>query len=285
MDLLFVGAIVLLSVLSVHFLGIKRSYSLPFFKLFIPFVLVFGILVFYETSQEVYLFLGAAFLGVLLLFHHQHNMEFTEIESIKNQALFNIYHTLKPDAPIDFFAGWAASSELASTYIKEIQTKKPRIIVEAGSGVSTIVAGYVLKRFSIPGKVVSLDHDEKYAELTRQQIMLHGLQDFCEVVHTPITSFTIAGNQHKWYDISKYSFEKDSVDLLLVDGPIEKLQKSARYPAFPLMKEFLGKNACIIVDDANRPDEQNMVSAWMKEMKNATRMNVPSEKGIICIHT
>lgn len=285
MNLIFVGLILLLSIISVHFLGIKREYSFPFFRLFIPFMLVFGILVFVESSMEVMVLATAAFLGVLLLTYHQEKMEFAEIEAIKNQALFNIYHTLKPDAPIDFFAGWAASSELASTYIKEILRKKPSIIVEAGSGVSTIVAGYVLKRFSIPGKVVSLDHDEKYAEFTREQVKMHGLEEFCEVVHAPITTFTISGKTHKWYDVSKFDFQKNSVDVLLVDGPIEKLQKSARYPAYPIMKEFMAENAYIIVDDAKRMDEQNMVSEWMKEMNNATKMNVASEKGIICIYT
>lgn len=285
MDLFIVGIILLLSIISVHFLGIKREYSLPFFRLFIPFVLVFVLLIYLKISIVAMVLLGATFVGVLLLTYHQEKMEFAEIEAIKNQALFNIYHTLKPEAPIDFFAGWAASSELASTYIKEILRKKPRIIVEAGSGVSTIVAGYVLKRFSIAGKVISLDHDEKYAQFTREQIEMHNLSEFCEVVYAPIATYTIGGKAHKWYDTSKFDFQKDSVDLLLVDGPIEKLQKSARYPAYPIMKEFMAESAIVIVDDAKRRDEQNMVSEWMKEMNNATIMNVASEKGIICIYT
>ncbi|MDZ7720027.1 MAG: hypothetical protein U5K72_14515 [Balneolaceae bacterium] len=43
------------------------------------------------------------------------------------------------------------------------------MIVEAGSGVSTVIAGYSVEKLNVKNaKIFSLDHDEVYAEKTEK---------------------------------------------------------------------------------------------------------------------
>ena len=49
---------------------------------------------------------------------------------------------------------------------------------------------------------------------------------------------------------------KDTIDLLIIDGPPVKTNQLARYPALPLLFSKLSKECIIILDDAARPSEQ-----------------------------
>ena len=67
--------------------------------------------------------------------------------------------------------------------------------------------------------------------------------------------------------IFRYSKPVLRNDFLLADGPPQEKNsaREARYPAFPLLRDFLADNALIFVDDANRHSERKMIDRWLAE--------------------
>ena len=186
--------------------------------------------------------------------------EFRQIES-----LISLYFTLNPSVPLPHTRGWAASPDLLKKLSEEILSKKPQLIVEASSGVSTLVAAYCLKKIGA-GKVISLEHDAKYASITRNSIKLHDLQDIATVLDAPLKKYDIKGEQFTWYDLVYFDVDQP-IDILFVDGPPGGVQSLSRYPAVPLLYDYLDRKATIIVDDGKRKDETEMVRRWKEQFK------------------
>ncbi|GAB5408702.1 MAG: hypothetical protein BalsKO_10670 [Balneolaceae bacterium] len=145
--------------------------------------------------------------------------------------------------------------------------------------VFTIITSYLLEELG-NGRITSLDHDKVYGEKTRQELDLHGLKDLATVQYRPLINHTINGKNYSWYDTSNLELEEKSVQLLVVDGPPEKTQPHARYPALPLFHKYLSDNAIVILDDAGRKEESEIVQMWLKEFSDFRHEFIYTEKGI-----
>ncbi len=196
----------------------------------------------------------------------------------RTQAMFNIYELITPRLPLPYLSGWAAFPELISSILGEVLTLKPKHIVELGSGSSTIITSYLLEDIGA-GKISSYDHDESYGEITRQRLRDHALDQFSTVFSAPLKSTTIDSNTYNWYDINLDEID-DPIDIIVVDGPPEKTQKYARYPALPYFYEKLSDKAVIILDDAGRDEEREIVEMWLKKYPEFTHEYIYTEKGI-----
>jgi hypothetical protein len=179
------------------------------------------------------------------------------------ESYITLVATLKPEFPLPSTRDWAASPDLLKKVMEVVLRRSPKLVVEASSGTSTIVTALALRKLGRGGKVVSLEHDEKYAQLTRQTIDLHGLGEYATVVHAPLKDYDVRGTRFKWYDISRLQLDTP-IDVLVVDGPPTWVQHMARYPAVPLLMDKLSKDATVIVDDGDRPDERQMVQEWSR---------------------
>jgi len=206
-----------------------------------------------------------------------------EVKSQTHQveALLSIHAFIKPVLPLPRTMGFAASPDFLSLVIETILKNKPELIIEAGSGVSTLVSAYCFKKIG-KGKIISLDHEKEYADKTRDMIIAHGLQDFVEIVHAPLVDIEIHGEKWKWYDISKINIE-DSIDMLMIDGPPRKTQSLARYPALPLLYDKFNEKFNILLDDAQRKDEQKAVARWKDEYPKMLFNYLELQKGAFAI--
>jgi predicted O-methyltransferase YrrM len=193
------------------------------------------------------------------------------------EALFSLFATLKPHLPIPPTREWAASPDLLTKITALILSQKPDLVVEASSGVSTLIAACCLRELG-RGKVVSLEHDSRFADLTRDLIQFHGLTAFAEIIHCPLVKVDIGGQSFLWYDTSAVNFEKP-IDLLVIDGPPHDVQKLARYPALPVLFPHLSATATVILDDARRPDETEIGARWAAEFPAISSEFLPFEKG------
>ncbi|RNC85563.1 MAG: class I SAM-dependent methyltransferase [Balneola sp.] len=243
---------------------------------------LFGVLFsFVDFHLAVVITLPLVVLYFSLLIFHTYRGIIKEIryQDERNQALFNIYSLVKPTAPLPYLSGWAAFPELINTILGEVKTLKPDYIIEIGSGSSTIITSYLLQEHG-QGFIHSLDHDEFYGGKTKAQLAQHGLSDYAEIHFTPLVDQSVGSNKYTWYDLSAFKLEENSVQLLVVDGPPEKTQRHARYPALPLLEKYLDKNAVVILDDAGRKEEQESVQMWLKEFPGFEHEFIPTEKGI-----
>ena len=149
-------------------------------------------------------------------------------------------------------------------------------IVDLGSGLTTIVAAYCIKRLGKRGKVLAVEHQEKYAKKTNTLIEAHQLQDFACVINAPLTKQIVDGETYLWYDMkqvvgalhSPNLFGGRPIDLLVVDGPPGFVCPLSRFPAIPLLRSSLANRATVLVDDARREDEMETIRRWL--MTNPT---------------
>jgi hypothetical protein len=128
-----------------------------------------------------------------------------------------------------------------------VRLRQPRLVVELGSGTSTVWLAYALEQYG--GKLVSLDHDSDYARQSRTMLAAHGLSAVAEVRDAPLRELTANGKTYQWYDVDQLA-DLTGIDLLLVDGP-----PAATGP-----------------DD--REDERDAVRRWTEEVPGLTEERV-----------
>ena len=150
-------------------------------------------------------------------------------------------------------------------------------MIDIGSGVSSILSGYCL-RDNGKGKIISLDHDKKYSKITSDFIQTNDLDTIVNINYSPLKEYQINGKSFLWYDIESIEFD-EKIDLIIVDGPPKSIQKNSRYPAIPLLLNYLNDNCIILVDDYGREDEQRMVEAWISDYNIEVITKMETEKG------
>lgn len=197
------------------------------------------------------------------------------------ESLLSIFFAIKPDLPLPDTKGWAAAPDLLKKIAEVILRDKPDFVVETGSGVSTIIIAYCLKKLG-KGKVLSLEHDTKYAEINRNQILFHGLDGIATIVHAPLKEIEINGRKWLWYNTESFGIDKP-VDVLVVDGPPGYVQRLSRYPAIPILYKHLSLRSKIIVDDGRREDEKTIVALWEKEFEGLQSEFFETENGAFVI--
>lgn len=194
------------------------------------------------------------------------------------EALVGLYSTLDFALPLPPMRGYALSPDAATGIIRLVHETRPSTILELGSGVSTLITAYGLKRFG-DGRIISLEHDAAWHEVTSGYIAQHDLGDYAEVRYAPLEETEISGRTWKWYDPSALQ-GIDSVDMLVVDGPPANTQTLARYPALPLVGHLLTHEAVIVLDDAGREDERSIIEMWDAESGPFRIEELPAEKGL-----
>lgn len=221
-----------------------------------------------------------AFLIMVTFFHvYRIQKEENENQTYKVQALNELYNLLKIDAPLPPMSGWAATPELTITILKQIITSKPELVVELGSGVSSVIICYGLKHYSPKGKLISIDHDEKYAKKTLTELKTHGLENFADLRIAPISETELNTVKYYWYDRNKLIFP-GKVDLVIIDGPPFSTQKNARYPALPILRENLSENAVIVMHDTNRDEEAGIIKKWLNDYPDFSLTHLNTDKGV-----
>lgn len=193
------------------------------------------------------------------------------------ESLTGLYHTLNVRHPLPPMRGWAISPDFASLLVKEILMRKPTVIVELGSGVSTIVCAYTLRKLK-QGRVFSFDHDMKFSAATLENINMHELDDIAHVQHSPIGEVMVGNNSIPWYSISEESIP-NKIDMLVIDGPPARTSPHARYPALPVLFDRLAEDAVVIMDDGIRQDEKEICKRWLEEYPEFISEYIETEKG------
>lgn len=189
-----------------------------------------------------------------------------------------LYSTMDFRVPLATMRNWAISPDFACELARIVEREKPGVVLELGSGSSTVVVATALSHNG-SGQVISLDHDADWGRRTSEQLQTSGLEAIGRVFNAPLKPAVVEGEEYPWYDLDSMG-TLPRVDMLIVDGPPGVLRKNARYPALPLLREILSPNALIVLDDTKRPDETDIVARWC-DLFGAERLDRPeTEKGM-----
>lgn len=180
--------------------------------------------------------------------------------------------------------GWAASPDVLLNLHEFIRETKPRVVVEFGSGASTLVIADALNQNGF-GKLYSFDHSEYYAAKTNRYLSREGLNSFVELSVTSLVLWNgkhLNGlNENLWYDLKEADL--NNIDLMFVDGPPGITCKYSRYPALVQLHERMAKDATIYMDDSSREDEAAICEAWSKEFSYDVESLPEFEKGLVIL--
>jgi len=141
--------------------------------------------------------------------------------------------------------------------VSDIVINDHHVILEFGSGNSTVFAARALSHHGIRGHVHSVDHDPAWAALTARAIARESLQPWASVTCAPLVD--------GWYDKLRLP-TVEAIDLLVVDGPpaFERGTETAREPALDVFRERLSPNATIVLDDSWRRGEKRVMAGWQQ---------------------
>jgi len=151
--------------------------------------------------------------------------------------------------------GWSLSWECLFVLIKEIESRNITKILELGSGISTsLIGGFFEGRDVI---YHSLEHDEEFIENS-----VAPKEGRVKLIYSPLKLYE--EEDFMWYDLAGIK-EELKYELLIIDGPPISIDKSTRYPAVPLLREYLSEGAIIVLDDFHRKHEQEIFKRWKNE--------------------
>ena len=193
------------------------------------------------------------------------------------EALQNLTAVLPAADLLPATRGWAASPDLLAVLVDLVITQRPALVVECGSGASTVWLALAMRRFAISGQVIALDHDPAYGAATRGLLARHQLGGLAEVRDAPLEPFQLNGEPCAWYARAAWA-DLAGIDLLFVDGPPAATGHQARYPALPLLSPALSPAATIVVDDLIVPDMQKVLRLWLDAYPDFGSEILPLEK-------
>ncbi len=221
-------------------------------------------------------------MGWVLLQVHMNIYHRQQVESFHHyrqlEALTSLFAVIKIRFPLPPLRLWVVSPDFATIIVTVVKQYKPKRILELGSGTSTVICGYALESSGHDGELVSLEHLPEFVESGQRIVDLHGFSSIAEIRHAPLKSLSLGEETYNWYAPGTID-DLQEIDLLIVDGPPESGDSSARYPALPMIFSRLADNAIILVDDYMRPSENEMVNRWLVAYDIELLERIPNEKG------
>jgi len=191
----------------------------------------------------------------------------------QSEAMQQLLSLLKFSAPIPPTRSWAASPDLLLTLAQLVRTHNPKLVVELGSGVSTLVVAKAGAK-----KVISIDNSEEFAGKTKEMLKEHKVRG----VDIRVAQLKAHISGVDWYDTAVIKDLK-RIDLLIVDGPPGSKNPEARMPARAEFISTLSPKASIVIDDVNREGERKLDESFAKALPIHVLTIYPHQQGTAVI--
>jgi predicted O-methyltransferase YrrM len=182
--------------------------------------------------------------------------------------------------PLPPMRGYAIAPDFALMLYDLVIDEKPELVVETGSGVSTLIVAYALEKLG-RGRVVALDHDAAYAEKTRAEIARHGLEAYASVVHAPLEPIEIDGKRYRWHARSALD-GLGPIDLVVDDGPPKYLGPMLRYASLPVFAPKLSPRGFVVLDVVG-DEERTILDLWRQRFPEFAQERLATKKGNVIL--
>ncbi len=161
-----------------------------------------------------------------------------------------------PHDALPNLGSWKADTGLLTLVADHILTSKPKVVVEFGTGASTLIIARALQMAG-GGTFISFEQHAEFVRANREWLAEHGLEaDLRAVPLRPSNEWP-----GLWYDHGPLPA---SIDLLLIDGPPWTIHPFTRGAASSLFEQ-IALGGTIMLDDAARPGERLVARRWRKE--------------------
>ena len=189
--------------------------------------------------------------------------------------------------------GWPISPDLALYIIELLETNHYDLVIEFGSGVSTVLMAKTLAKIAsrsdgkVKAKQIAFEHLERYYEETSENLKQAGLNNAVELIFSPLQPYVAPnGTAYSYYNcndylaiLSKHHALTGMRILVLVDGPPKSTGAHARYPALPAVTaHFPNAHVDFLLDDYLRTDEKEIAQLWLTDIRSSNRRAALTEK-------
>jgi predicted O-methyltransferase YrrM len=159
---------------------------------------------------------------------------------------------------------WSMAPEDLNAVTNLIAARRPGFVVELGAGWSTLVLARAVA--DVGGALTSIEHDVAWAANVRESVLEAGLRDV-RVIHAPLEPHPLAPGGPWWYSEAALAELPNGIGLLLVDGPPGGSPENAgsRHPALSVFENRLAPGALVVLDDAGRVGEREILERWERE--------------------
>jgi len=188
----------------------------------------------------------------------------------QSEFYIQLINLLELKAPIPSTRSWAASPDLLLTLLRYARLSNPKIIVDLGSGMSTLV----LAKSAPQAKIFSIDNSVEFAAKTARVLEDHSITN----VDLRVAPLIPHSSGVDWYDRSKFE-DISNIDLLFIDGPPGSKNPEARHPAIKECLTKLSPRAIIIIDDVGRTGERAMAEEFARLLPSHSLEILDHEKG------
>jgi hypothetical protein len=178
----------------------------------------------------------------------------------------------------DVLGLWALDTPTIDVLWKSLQRERPKLAVECGAGLSTLVlAMHAASCSNATGRcrVLSLEQDLSIKEQTQLRLAKHGLSEYAEIWHIPVSS-------EGMYEVDATELEErlreEKIDWLLIDGPAGP--DGCRVRTLPVLSSYCRKGARWFLDDAFRDGELSILREWCRLPDIAVHGIFPIGKGL-----
>jgi predicted O-methyltransferase YrrM len=149
---------------------------------------------------------------------------------------------------------WSAGVEYLDA-VAQASLEEEGPILECGSGLTTLVLATVARRTG--SQVWTLEHDARSFELVQARLRQFGLH--ARVQLTPLRDY----GSFDWYDVE--TTLQPCFSLVVCDGP-PKRTRGGRFGLVPVLGERLNPGCVILLDDASRAEEREVLARWAADL-------------------
>jgi hypothetical protein len=166
------------------------------------------------------------------------------------------------------WTSWSMRPSDLVTTLNEVLLNRRSRILELGSGASTLYIARLLRQYG--GHLHTVEHDDRGHELIAHAVGAENLAEWVTPLHAPLEPTEPSLGGVPWYSGRELAglASDNEFDLLIVDGPPQH-----RYPAVPYFRESLADDYAVILDDASRPGELEILGRWQ------TELGIPFQQG------
>jgi hypothetical protein len=184
--------------------------------------------------------------------------------------------------------GWPISPDFALQLVRLIRDKRYDLIIEFGSGTSTLLCLRTLERFNLhsasqavpPHRLIAFEHLDAYHQKTTDLVASCSHRSLLDLRLSPLEPWADATGSYSYYagtaaiaeaiQAVAASVEQPLKALVIIDGPPGATCHWARYPAVPIVLDAasgMDLSVDFLLDDMIRADEKEMALSWEQQLQ------------------
>jgi len=215
------------------------------------------------------------------------------LNAVKQLEAFGaIAHYLNSGELMPGLHGWPVSPDFALWLIELLERNRYDLVLEFGSGASTLLMRRVLARQGRSVPQWAFEHLPEFHAQTQALLDQAGFGQAVQLRLTPLQPMAQPDGSTQPFYACEAALAEAAVAmqrpglrvLVLVDGPPSATGVHARYPALPaVLAHFAAAQLDLLLDDYGRADEKAVAQRWLADLqarrRDATLTEMPLEKG------